>query len=89
MKKLCLCLMVLAITIILVTQAIAEEPTPGYNNKIPESILTPDTVETRVGTLEFFDGIPNDKAAAALFDNTDESLGCVVFAIYLPHILFS
>ena len=37
---------------------VAEEPTPGYNNKIPESILTPDEVETRVGTLEFFDGIP-------------------------------
>ena len=39
----------------------AEEATPGYNNKIPESILTPDTVETMVGTLEFFDGIPNEK----------------------------
>ena len=24
--------------------AMAEEPTPGYNTKIPESIMTPDTV---------------------------------------------
>ena len=47
--------------------AIAQEPTPGFNTKIPESILTPDTVQTRVGTLEFFDGIPTKEAAAALF----------------------
>ncbi len=46
-----------------------DKPTPGFNNKIPESILTPDTVETRVGTLEFFDGIPTKKAAALLFAN--------------------
>jgi len=32
-------------------------PTPGYNTKIPDSIMTPDKVETRIGTLEFFDGI--------------------------------
>ena len=28
--------------------------TPGYNNKIPESIMTPDEVKTRIGTLKFF-----------------------------------
>ena len=27
--------------------------TPGYNNKTPDTILTPDTVETRIGTLKF------------------------------------
>jgi len=29
-----------------------EESTPGYNNKIPENIMTPDKVETRVGSRE-------------------------------------
>ena len=53
------------------SSACAEEPTPGYNTKIPDWVLTPDTVETRLGTLEFFDGIPNEKAAAALFANLD------------------
>ena len=47
------------------------QPTPGFNNKIPESVLTPDKVETKLGTLEFFDGIPDEKAAAALFANLD------------------
>ncbi len=51
------------------------QSTPGFNNKIPESILTPDTVETRVGTLEFFDGIPNEKAADAIFANLDLNRG--------------
>ena len=46
--------------------AFAEEPTPGYNNKIPESIMTPDKVDTRIGTLKFFDGIPTKKTAALL-----------------------
>ena len=33
--------------------AYAEQPTPGFNTKIPEYIMTPDKVETRIGTLEF------------------------------------
>ena len=28
------------------------QPTPGYNTRIPEKIMTPDKVETRLGTLE-------------------------------------
>ena len=35
------------------------QSTPGYNNKIPDNTLTPDTVKTRIGTLKFFDGSPN------------------------------
>jgi hypothetical protein len=38
--------------------AYAEEPTPGFNSKIPEDIMTPDRVDTRIGTLEFTDGRP-------------------------------
>jgi len=35
------------------------------------SISTPDTVETRLGTLEFDDGAPSDATAALLYDNLD------------------
>ena len=41
----------------------AEEATPGYNQKIPDKIMTPDTVETRIGTLKFFDGHCQSKLA--------------------------
>ena len=55
--------------VVMSQESYAAEATPGFNNKIPESVLTPDTVETKIGTLKFFDGIPNKKAAAALFAN--------------------
>jgi len=61
-----------------------EEPTPGYNTKIPESIMTPDKVKTRVGTLEFFDGIPTEKTAALLYDNLDFLRGVETFLNGLP-----
>jgi hypothetical protein len=41
--------------------------TPGYNNKIPESIQTPDHVKTPIGDLNFFDG--KTDAASAMFRN--------------------
>ena len=53
----------LLLAVIVPCVSVGQEPTPGFNNAIPESILTPDTVETKVGTLEFFDGIPTREAA--------------------------
>lgn len=46
----------------------AEIPS-GYNTPIPRSIMTPDKVETRIGTLEFFDGVPSQKTAQLTLDN--------------------
>ena len=62
----------------------AEDPTPGYNTKIPENIMTPDKVETRIGTLEFFDGIPTKKTAALLYDNLDFLRGVETFLNGVP-----
>jgi len=57
------------LTAILATTASAEEPTPGYNHAIPEKIMTPDKVETSIGTLEFFDGMPKPDTVDKLYDN--------------------
>ncbi len=43
--------------------------TPGYNNKIPESILTSNHVETPIGDLNFFDGMPDEVTVQKLYDN--------------------
>ena len=59
-------------------QAIAQEATPGYNNKIPESLLTPDKLETRVGTLDFFDGIPTKETFLT------REIGCAYIEIDYP-----
>ena len=39
--------------------------------QIPTGIASPDKVETRLGTLEFFDGFPDDAAVQKLYDNLD------------------
>ena len=56
---------------LMIPTAFAEEPTPGYNTKIPESIMTPEDIETRVGTLKYFDGIPTKETAEALYNHLD------------------
>ena len=43
----------------------------GYNTSVPAKILTPDRVDTRIGTLEFNDGFPTQKTAELLFDHLD------------------
>ena len=76
---------VLALTASLLSLvAAASEPTPGYNNRIPESIMTPDEVETRIGTLEFFDGLPSEKTVELAYDNLDFMRGVEVFLNFIP-----
>jgi hypothetical protein len=62
----------------------AEEPTPGYNHHIPEEIMTPDTVDTRIGKLEFFDGMPNADTVERAYDNLDFMRGVDVFLNFVP-----
>lgn len=57
---------------------------PGYNTPIPASIVTPDKVETRIGTLEFFDGFPTEATAQKVFDNLDFSRGVKAFLDGVP-----
>jgi hypothetical protein len=55
-----------------------------YNTKIPEEILTPDTVETRVGTLKFFDGFPTPETSQKLFGILDLMRGVETFLNFVP-----
>ena len=64
--------------------AVVGQATPGYNTKIPESIMTPDKVETRIGTLKFFDGIPTKETAALLYDNLNFIRGVETFLNGIP-----
>jgi hypothetical protein len=51
---------------------------------IPESITTPDRVETRIGTLEFFDGIPTKETADLVYDYLDFSRAMETFLNGIP-----
>jgi len=48
------------------------------------SITTPDTVETRLGTLEFDDGAPSEETAALLYDNLDFMNGVQAYLGAIP-----
>lgn len=62
----------------------AEEPTPGYNHKIPEKIMTPDKIETSIGNLEFFDGMPKPDTVEKLYDNLLLMRGVEAFLSGIP-----
>jgi len=47
--------------------------------EVPASITTPDTVQSRLGTLSFQDGVPTADTAATLYDNLDFTMAYRVF----------
>jgi hypothetical protein len=51
---------------------------------IPQSITTPDSVETRFGTLKFQDGFPDDATVQKVYDNLDFQRGVQAFLTAMP-----
>ena len=51
----------------------APQPPQQYKmtTPIPPGVAIPDSVETRLGTLKFFDGFPDDATVEKLYDNLD------------------
>ncbi|MEN8249128.1 MAG: DUF1254 domain-containing protein [Bacteroidota bacterium] len=62
----------------------AGTPTPGFNIKIPEQIMTADKVQTRIGELEFFDGMPTAETVQKTYDNLDFMRGVEAFLNGIP-----
>jgi hypothetical protein len=61
-----------------------EAPTPGYKVKIPEQIMTPDKVQSRIGELNFYDGMPTAGTVEKIYDNLDYLRGIDVFLNFIP-----
>ena len=57
----------------------AEAVNPITYKPTPESIMTPDHVETRLGTLAFFDGYPSAETVDVVYDNLDFQRGVRAF----------
>jgi len=62
----------------------ADAPKMKMTTEIPESVTTPDSVETRIGTLKFFDGIPSKETSALVYDNLDFLRGVEAFLNGIP-----
>jgi hypothetical protein len=59
--------------------AIHAQAPPKMATPIPPDITTPDSVETSLGTLKFFDGLPDKETVRNVYDNLDLLRGVDVF----------
>ena len=55
-----------------------------YTTEIPPGITIADKVETRLGTLTFKDGFPDDSTVQKVYDNLDFSRGVLAFMNTMP-----
>ena len=84
MKRLNKCgiaMVLLCLNLVLSISLASAGPAPKMKmtTDIPESIVIPDKLETRIGTLEFFDGLPTDKTVQKAYDYLAFQRGVDVF----------
>ena len=76
---------VVALAAAITMEASAQTPTnraaatPKYSPEVPAKITTPDTVETRIGTLRFKDGAPDPATVQLVYDQLDFGRGIDAF----------
>lgn len=71
-------------SLILSTSMFAKEVTKDFTQKIPSAIMTPNKVQTRIGELNFYDGIPTKETLQKVYDNLDFIRGIDVFLNFIP-----
>src|SRR5262249_15256872 len=59
-------------------------PRMKMTTDIPLSITTPDSMQTRLGTLNFRDGFPDDATVQKVYDNLDFQRGVQAFLTAMP-----
>jgi len=70
----------------LIATAGAKSPKMKTNSSIPPEITTPDKVDSSIGTLKFFDGVPTDETVKTVYDNLDRMRGVEVFLNCIPGV---
>ena len=60
------------------------QSTPNFNTEIPAKIMTPDRVPSRLGPLEFFDGMPTEATATLVLEHLTFLRGVEVFLNAVP-----
>jgi hypothetical protein len=63
--------------------ALPRVATSQVTTAIPLTLTTPDKVESRIGTLEFKDGVPSKVTAEKLYDNLDFTYAFRAFMDYM------
>ncbi len=60
------------------------QDSPDYAANVPDSIIVPDSFETRLGTLEYFDGLPTPETATVAYDALNLARGITAFMDGMP-----
>ena len=68
------------------TPGSAPQPHYQYATPMPPGVASPDKVETRLGTLRFFDGFPDKATAEKLYDNLDFQRAVQAYLLALPAV---
>ncbi len=61
-------------------------PQIKYSTPMPPGVAMPDKIETRLGTLSFFDGFPDKTTAEKLWDNLDFQRAVQSFLLGMPAV---
>ena len=60
------------------------DPQYKYSTPMPPSVASPDKVETRFGTLNFFYGVPDQASTEKIYDNLDFQRAVQAYLLGLP-----
>lgn len=74
----------LACTLAFASAQVQTPPKMKMTTDIPSDIITPDTVETPIGTLKLIDGYPDDATTQKVYDNLDFQRGVQAFLNSMP-----
>lgn len=62
----------------------AQDEKPDNSAQVPPSLHIPEEVESRIGMLKFFDGLPDGETTAKVYDNLDFVRGIDTFLSGIP-----
>jgi hypothetical protein len=79
----CLCATSISLLSAMATPSMAQG-TPKYSADVPDWITTPDSVDTRIGTLKFHNGAPDEETVKKVYDQLDFSRGVEAFLKGIP-----
>jgi hypothetical protein len=83
-KKLFTLTMAVLISAFLLTTSWAAPPKMKMTTDTPSSITAPDALETSIGTMKFFDGVPDKASVEKVYDYLDRSRAVEAFLNCIP-----
>ena len=92
-NQLTICAALIALMIVTASSSSAQPltdapaaPAYKYSTPMPPGVASPDKVETRFGTLKFFDGFPDKATAEKLYDNLDFQRAVQAYLLAIPAV---